>query len=133
MKKQSRRETFATFKQEFSQLCEDWNGVHSSRDSITPESPAYRFDTPLGVLCASIHAPRDWHREEILPGSIYMRFHTYSGPVAGPGVRDSDFNRFSHKWNIHFSGDAYGARQAALLEFYARLSKLMATETVTKY
>ena len=120
----TRRKAYAEFKSEFETLCKDWGGVLSEKWSITPESPAFLFETNLGTLQVSIHDPIDYRREEILPGSIYMRFHTYTGPVGGPG---GDFNRYSWKWNIHCQcDDAYSSRQRALLELYHRLRKLMA-------
>lgn len=124
MKKPSRREAFAAFRQEFSDLCADWGGIYSAEDTIFPEAGgvAFRFETALGALRASIHAPRNWQREEIIPGSIYMQFRTCSGSTSGPGR--GDFNRHSHKWNIHFSGEAADARQAALQELYKRLAML---------
>lgn len=123
----TRRKAFYAFRKEFSDLCEDWLGVHSERDSIG-EGIAYLFETPIGRLAASIHCPCDWKREEILPGSIYLRFHSYTGPQYGPGR--GDFNQFSHKWNIHYGGDdPYAARQAALLELYNRLAKLLSSQT----
>lgn len=124
-----RRKAYEEFKLEFTNLCQDWGGVLSEKWSITEESPAFLFETSIGTLQVSIHSPVGWKREEVLPGSIYMRFHTYTGPKGGPG---GDFNPFSHKWNIHYdAGDAYSSRQHALLELYRRLRKLMQPTPVT--
>lgn len=137
MKKPTRRESFAAFKRDFCDLCSDWKGAPSPKDTIG-DGAAFIFQTCHGQLCASIHAPteggwKDARSFAFTVGSIYLRFNPYIGPADGPPV-GGDFNRFSHKWNIHYfsdprffgvrSRDAANASNAALAELARRLSSI---------
>jgi len=60
---------------------------------------------------------------------VYLQWREYSGPAVFP--LHGDFNRYSHKWNIHITADTLAAaRKYALAEFKLRLGLMAGQKKV---
>jgi hypothetical protein len=115
---------YEKFKVAFKAVCEQYGGTFNQDDTIGDGS-SFRIPTCYGQLRVSIHALDGL---KPLRGSghflgIYMQFRNYTGPVEIP--IHGDWNRWSNKWNITFTGgNLESVRKAALEELEIRLDLL---------
>ena len=123
---------FADFKAEFIYLCASFGGVRNPKGETAGEGSAWLIPCQWGNLHASIQAPWDYegqlypHHRNYSSAAIYLQFRDNTGDC--PFSLSGEFNRHSHKWNIHCSVNQprqfNECANAALLEFSRRLEKV---------
>lgn len=116
------QKSFREFIKGFCRLCEKRGGVLTPYDDYSHE---FQFETRLGKLRATVFDhDYDSHSKRGFV-SIFMQFSNELDAAKIEKELFGDFNRFSGKWNIHFSGDKKDIEQTrnhALLQLHTRLS-----------
>ena len=124
MNKLARKQAHSLFCAQFGEICRAHGGTYSETDALG-DGAAYRIPTPFGELRAStaFFSAGPGHEHKTTLGTVYLCWRDYTGPLPFP--LHGDFNRFSHKWNIHCAGATLeDSRRHALNELRVRLELL---------